>query len=115
MLVELIVAVADATEEKDLLAGFKWASESKYNRRIVGAALVGSAAVGDTRIGLYYGTQKIGQIVNNNTGLTLDFSSDLRTHSSQLVCPPAEALQAIVEDPPATNPIKLFLDVQESQ
>jgi len=113
VLVEITVPVADAIEGRDLLAGMKWASESKFKRQIVGAALTGSNAADDCRLGLYYGSLKIGQIYNSKTGLVVDVSADMKPHHSMMVCLPNEALAVQVEDPPATNPIKLILDVAE--
>lgn len=113
VLIEVTVPIADAVEGFDILANLKWACESKYKRQIVGASLVGSNAVDDTRVGLYYGSVKIGQIYNSNTGLTTDISADMKPHHSALVCMPEDALSAIIEDPASTNPIKLILDVAE--
>lgn len=115
VLVELTVAVADAAEGIDVLAGQKWASESKFDRQVVGAALTGSAAVDDTRLAIYYGSVKVGQIYNNKTGLVVDIAADMKPHHSMLRCQAGETLGVVVEDPPATNPIKLILDVAEVQ
>jgi len=113
VLVEITVPVADAVEGRDLLAGMKWASESRYKRQIVGVAFTGSNAVDDCRLGLYYGSVKIGQVYNSATGLTVDVSADMKPHHSMMVCLPNEALAVQVEDPPTTNPIKLIMDVAE--
>lgn len=113
VLIEITVPIADAVEGYDILANSKWACESKYKRQIVGAALVGSAAVDDTRVGLYYGSVKIGQIYNSATGLAVSIADDMKPHHSALVCMPEDALSAIIEDPATTNPIKLVLDVAE--
>lgn len=112
-LVEIVFPVADCVVGEDLIAKFKWASENERPRKIVAMGCVGSASAGDTRLGVFYGSVKVGQIYNNDTGLVLNFNDDVRTNSSMMFCPANKALGLIVEDAPSTNDIKVFMDVQE--
>lgn len=110
-LVELEVAVADATKGTNLLekSGYH---KSKYNRRLKWIALTGSAAAEDTEVIIKYGSVEMGRMTNVKTGLVIA-KEDMRPHSSLMYCPYNEDMSVEVSTPPGTNPIKLFCDIQE--
>lgn len=110
-LVDLTIAVADATKGTNLLdkSGY---SKSKWSRRIVHIAYVGSAAADDSELILKYGSTEMGRIRNSKTGLVV-VNEDMRPHSSVAVCPASDDLGVSVSVAPATNPVKLIVDIQE--
>ncbi len=111
-IIEREVAVADAGENVNLLKDVTWVNK-KVKKRVVACGLVGSAAADDTRLGLVYGSVKMGEILNNATGVELNTDEDLRPCPSSMVAGPNEDIALIVEDAPATNPIKFILVIEE--
>jgi hypothetical protein len=105
-------ALADAVENTDLLKGATWINK-KVRKRVVAIGVVGSAAVDDTRLGIVYGSVKMGEILNNSTGLTLDTDRDLKPCPSSMVANSDEDIGLVVEKAPATNPIKICLIIEE--
>lgn len=105
-------AVADAPVGTNLANGKFWAN-SKNMRMISGVALVGSAAAGDCKLSIYYGTTKMMEIENSSTGVAVDTDKDLIPHNSNLACQPNDSISVIVDKAPITNPIKLLLVISE--
>lgn len=106
------VAVADAAENSNLLEGLTWVNK-KTRKRVVAAGVVGSAAADDCRLAILYGSVKMGEILNNVTGVELNTDEDLVPCPSAMVAEPNEDIALVVEDPPATNPIKFCLVIEE--
>lgn len=106
------IAVADAGQGVNLANGKFWAT-SKWNRMVTGMALTGSAAAGDTKVSIFYGTTKIAELKNSSTGLAIDTDKDLIPHNSNLFCASNDAISVIVDEAPSTNPIQLLLIISE--
>lgn len=110
-LVDLTIAVADATKGTNLLAKSGY-SKSRFMRRIVHIAYTGSAAADDSELILKYGSTEVGRIRNSKTGLVV-VNEDMRPHSSIMVCNASDELSIEVGIAPGTNPVKLIVDIQE--
>ena len=107
VLVELEIAVADATENTDLLLNSKWASESKVRRRIVAAALTGSAAVSDTILEFSAGGLLFSRLENSNVGLVPGALEDYTSFNQFLGG--GRELEVLCVDAAATNAVMLVL------
>lgn len=101
------IAVADATADTDvikdeLLALYPGA------RTLVGAALTGSAAAGDTLFEILINGKSVGYIENSSTGLAIDMTKDKKPFDEFI---PANArVQVKVRTAPGTNPVQLYLE-----
>lgn len=107
------IAVADAPAKKDLLSNDKSWVNKPVPRRVVAFGLTGSAAADDTQLDLYYGSEKMAEIINHRTGVAFDTDQDLLPCPSAAYCGAGEDISLIVVDAPATNPIKLVLVIEE--
>lgn len=112
--VEVIVAAAVAIVGYNLLQGEDWVKTSSQTRKVVRVALVGSAAVFDTKVAISAGGKRIATVFNTVSGatpaLSKDFYVDIQTPEWIRA---GEALVAEVLDAPATNPIVLAMDILE--
>ena len=61
---------------------------------------------------IYYGSTYVGSWVNTNTGVPA-MDHDLAPVTSQLMCPPDQALSIVVTDAASTNAVYLVLDILE--
>jgi len=102
---QLSVAAATAVVGYDLMKDTT--SKVQGNRRILRAiAVTGSAAAGDTLLGLYVDNFKIGSFYNLTTGFpTLDHRFSLNNF-----VPVGSAITLRVEDAPTTNPINVQIE-----
>ena len=108
MLASVSVAAATAALDADLLAG-NTNKQSSAPRRLRGAALAGSAAALDTKVEIFKGSVKVGELYNSATGApTRDHLFPIGSHIL-----PNEEIQVLVKDAAATNPINLLLDFVE--
>ena len=98
---QVSVAAATAVIGYDLLTGVTWAVSSR-RRRLVAAGLAGSAAALDTKIRLMSGTDLVSEMFNAGTGAP---NRDSMMRVGETI-PAGRQLFAIVDDAPATNPIK---------
>ena len=113
VLVNESYAAADATVDTNLSAGKIW-QKSARPRRIVRIGLVGSSAVNNTRIGVYYGSEKVATMVNVAGAAANDSTPDKTSSywmSSKLICGSDVPINVIVEDAPTTNNITLMMDI----
>lgn len=111
-IVDLTIAVADATKGTNLLAKSGY-HKSSFNRKIRAIGFTGSAAADDAELIIKYGSADMGRVRNRKTGLVIVHSDDMLIHSSGLVCKPEEDLSVEVSVAPTTNPIKLIVDIAE--
>lgn len=105
------IAAATAVVGYDLMSGIPYARSSGADRVIREAGLAGSAAALDTRIGVFIGGVKVGQLFNKATGHVLA-DAHMADFGDALI-PAGEALALLVEDAPATNPINFTIVVEE--
>lgn len=99
------IAAASAPLDTDLVSGERW-KETANDRVLVGAALKGSAAAGDTEVDLLVDETRIATLFNSNTG----FPNDDDVVPMGYGISANMEVSAIVRDAPATNPINLRLD-----
>lgn len=103
------IAAATAVLDYDLMSTsiFKRAGNWRHWR---GFSLLGSAAAGDTRVGLYVDRVKIGTAYNRTTGFP-SITDDL--FPLDALVPPGSDISVIVEDAAATNPINGDLELED--
>jgi hypothetical protein len=106
------VAAASAPAKADLLKDMAWANK-QAPKRVVAAGFTGSAAADDTQLDLFYGSEKVAELLNSRTGVAFDTDADLIPCPSALFCPAADKISLVVVDPPTTNPIKVVLVIEE--
>jgi len=105
------VAAATAIVGFDLMSRLPYARTSGSDRVLREAGLAGSAAALDTRIGVFVGGVKIGQLFNKATG---HVQADAHmTDFGDALIPAGEAFALLVEDAPATNPINFTTVIEE--
>lgn len=109
--VETSVAAATAAVGYDLLTARPEARSSGANRVIRLGALTGSAAAGDTRVGVFVGGQRVATMYNVTTGFP-NTNRDGRDMGDAYI-PAGEPLSVPIEDAPVTNPINLMLIIEE--
>ena len=105
------IAVADAGVGKNLADGKVW-QKGKRVRQVKRIGLSGSAAIGDTKLSISYGTVKVAEVLNTDTGLDVD-KTKMYWLSTKFVSPRETPINVIVDDAPATSPIMLVLDIKE--
>lgn len=104
------IAAATAVAGYDLLSGIPYARTSGSDRVLTEAGVAGSAAALDSKVGIFVGGVKIGQLFNAATGHVLnEHMSDF----GEAGIPAGEALSLLVEDAPATNPLNFRIVVEE--
>ncbi len=84
-------------------------------RRVKRIGLVGSAAVGDASVDLFYGSTYIGTFFNTSAGanlIPLD-AKDLISVESEEVCLPGEPLNVLISDAGGTNVLVTTLEIEE--
>lgn len=99
-------AAATATLGFDLL-GSSVHRQSGINRRIVGVGLAGSAAVLDSEINLFVGSQLIGNFFNSSL---LAVTRDVDMFPLNTPVRAGVEVRAQVVNAPATNPLNLVVD-----
>lgn len=106
MIGQVSVAAATAVLGYDLAAATTW-RVAAFDRIIVAAGLAGSAAALDTKIDIFVGNVKVGDMYNSGTG------APNRDSMFRVGYPVAAGapISAIITDAPATNPINLALDL----
>jgi hypothetical protein len=105
MIHEHSVAAATAVVGYNLIQD-EWYEELGFGREIVGFALTGSAAAGDTEVKIKIGTQDFGSIFNSATGLP---DMDDVKPTGRIPVGSGVPIRLEVVDAPATNPINLLL------
>lgn len=105
------IAAATAVVGYDLLSNLPYARVSGGDRVLSAAGLAGSAAALDTRVGVFIGGVKIGQLFNVSTG-HVNNDRDLNDFGDAFI-PAGESLSLLVEDAPATNPINFRAVIEE--
>lgn len=106
MIGQVSVAAAVGVVGYDLLQGTTW-RVSGQPRRLVAIGLAGSAAALDTKVDVFIGNQKVGDMYNSGTGAN-NRDSMFRVGS---IIPAGTPLSVIVTDAPATNPINVSADL----
>jgi hypothetical protein len=102
MLGSVSIAAATAVVGYDLTRDQLW-KQAGHPRRMVGLALCGSTAAGDTKVIVYVGTRRVAEVYNTAAGFPT------RDHQKPMnePIPAGTALAVIVDDAPVTNPINL--------
>lgn len=100
------VAAATAIVGFDLAAGERW-KEQGNDRVLIGLALCGSAAEGDTEVDVFIDETRIGTFFN--TKLLFPDEDDLIAVG--VIVPANSELSVIVQDAPTTNPVNLRVDL----
>ncbi len=105
MLAQVSVPAATAVLNYDAMTGsvFKQSTQRRYLR---GVACAGSAAAGDSKVEIYKGSVKVGEIFNAATGFPT------RDHLFPVGewIEPNDEIAAKITDAAATNPLNLLLD-----
>lgn len=114
MLIETLESAAASAAGTDLLDGHR-AQTSGRKRMVTHAGLVGSAAVADAKVDLYYGDVYVGSLYNSTAGASkvATANADLKPVGGTLICPANTPIHAIVQDPGATNVLALTLVTHE--
>lgn len=98
--VTLVEASAGAwTVGTNIMSGHR-CQQSSYYRNLAKAAIVGSAAVGDSAIEMYHGNTFIGNLVNSSGAASLVplEAKDLKFMPTKLWAKPGEPFNVIVTD-----------------
>lgn len=106
MIGQVSIAAATAVVGFDLAAGTTW-RVSNLPRRALAAGLAGSAAALDTKVDIFVGNVKVGEMFNSATGAP---NRDSMFRIGYLV-PAGAPISIIVTDAPATNPINFAMDL----
>lgn len=106
MIGQVSVAAATAAVGYDLAAATTWRIAS-FPRRMVAVGMAGSAAALDTKVDIFVGNVKVGDLYNSATGAP---NRDSMFRVGQMV-PAGAPISIIVTDAPATNPINLAVDL----
>ena len=78
---------------------------SSQPRVMRGVAIVGSAAINDTEVGIYIEDHYVGNFWNSTAGVVqVDAQKDVYPVGALLI-PPGAKVSAIILDAPATNPL----------
>lgn len=100
------MAAAVAVVGYDLTTGVTWRT-SNVNRIMVAIGLAGSAAALDSKVDVFIGDQKVGDIYNAALGAnTRDTMFRVGTP-----VPAGAPITVVVTDAPATNPLNLAIDL----
>lgn len=100
------IAAAVAIVGADLFVGERW-KEQPGNRVLMGAAMRGSAAAGDTVVDIMVDETRVASLTNNTTG----FPDNDDVVDLNVIIPANGELSAIVQDAAVTNPINLRVDI----
>ena len=113
VLVQEIVTAANATLGANIASGKWWETSPKY-RAIRKIGLVGSTAVADTSLEIFYGTEKVAEIKNTTAGAAkVPVDSDMQTVPLDKVMVPNERLMIKVNDAADTQNIVLTMEIVE--
>ena len=102
---------AQVAVDKNLSEGFDW-QKSNVPRRVRRIGVTGSNAIGDMRLDIYYGSEKVMSVVNVATGLLVPRTKSF-WHVSKLILPAGVPLNVMVVTAAVTNPVYLYLDIAE--
>lgn len=106
MIGQVSVAAAVAVVGYDLAAATTW-RVSNLPRNIVAVGLAGSAAALDSKVDIFVGNVKVGDMYNSGTGAP---NRDSMFRVGFFV-PAGAPVSVIVTDAPATNPLNLAVDL----
>jgi len=107
------VAAATAVVGYDLFDNMEWQVSNKA-RRISRIGLTGSDAVDACIVGIYFGGEKVAQLIPSKVGAIADAwvnNEQMFWVSDKRICRPGVPIKAVVEDAPATNPINIAIDL----
>lgn len=110
--VEDEIAVADAAVG-DNISGGKWYQQSSRARRIVRAGVTGGNAIAECKLDIFYGTRKVGSILNSTSGAVTPKDDDMKIWSDRQICYPNDPLNIVVVTAPTVTDIVLALDIIE--
>lgn len=84
-------------------------------RRVRRIGVVGSAAVGDASVDLFYGSTYVGTYYNTSAGAAVVplESKDLIPVAGNMVCEPGEPINVLVSDASGTNVLVITLEIEE--
>jgi hypothetical protein len=107
-------ATAASAVGTDLMDGDKLQTSSLV-RRVRQLGIVGSAAINDCAIELFYGSHFIGRFYNTHAGANVIplADSDLIPVGGMMPCPANEPIHIFVADASGTNPVYVTLVIDE--
>lgn len=108
MIGQVSIPAATAVLGYDLAASTTWRVSGQH-RRIIGAGLAGSAAALDSKVDLFIGEMKVGELHNTSTG-AVQRNTDIFRIGQRV--PAGSPVSAKVVDAPATNPLNLTIDFE---
>jgi len=106
MIGQVSIAAATAVVGYDLASNTTWKTSS-FNRRIIAAGMAGSAAALDTKVDIFVGNVKVGDLYNSALGAP---NRDAMFRVGFTV-PAGSPIAVLVTDAPATNPINFNIDL----
>ena len=109
-LIAVSSAAASAPLQTDLLRDSVHRLQG-YDRMITGAILGGSSTAGDTKIALFVSDVQVAELLNLSNDQPL---SGYAMFPVDAFVPGGAEMRAIVTDAPTTNPINLYIEVDES-
>jgi hypothetical protein len=107
MIGQVSIAAATAVLGYDLAAATTWRVAGN-DRTLNAGGIAGSAAALDTKIDLFVGNTKVGEMFNASTGAVARNTDMFRVG---VRVPAGMPISAIITDAPATNPINLTVDL----
>jgi len=84
-------------------------------RKVTHIGIVGSAAAGDTRVVLKYGSDIIGYFFLTATSLAMDQLHDIQPVVDSRWCAPDAPISLVVDDAAATNPVMIMMYMIEAK
>ena len=110
-IVEEKYTAAQVAVDANLAEGKDW-QKSNVDRRIRRIGFTGSAADQDTRIDVYYGSEKVMELRNQAIGLMRPRVSTF-WHTSKLTLPAGVPMNLTVVTAASSNAVYLFIDFAE--
>lgn len=98
----------------NLTSGHRVQTSPMY-RRVKRIGVVGSAAIGDASIDLYYGSTYMGTLFNTHAGANLMplSDSDMLFVDQNTMLKPNEALHLLISDAGGTNVLVVTMEIEE--
>lgn len=87
--------------------------ESRFPRQVNRIALAGSAAAGDIKFTLYFGSRVIAELYCSTTGAVFPNDDDVKTLAGGEVCPAGVEIRLEADDSSTTNPVYGILETKE--
>lgn len=83
-------------------------------RKVSKIGVVGSAAIGDASVDLFYGSTYVGTFFNTTAGAVLPLEArDIVEVGGDLLLEPSEPLNILISDAGATTTLRVTLEIEE--